>query len=276
MTNIVKKEERLNTLIVSPNIKMKFDEVLKHNAPAFISSVISAVNANDRLMEAQPMSVIHSAMVIASLDLQVNPSLGQAHIVPFKKNGVPIATPQLGWKGYVQLALRSGQYQTINASEVFEGEISHHNRITGDMKFEGQKKSDKVEGYVLYFRLTNNFEKYFYMTAEECQAHGKRYAPNNPMWKSDFKSMALKTVVKMGLSKYGPLSTKMQKALEIDQAEVNGEGGVISYPDAPSPEKEPEAPKKTHSSKLSSIIDAKATPTTNSNEQGSNPSHVQE
>jgi recombination protein RecT len=211
----------LKGMLADVKVKNRFEEILGKKAPGFISSIISAVQANSALQECEPGSVIGAAVIAASLDLPINPSLGQAHIVPYSK----VAQFQMGWKGYVQLAQRTRQYAAMNATEVYEGQLVKLDSITGDMQFDAEaKKSDKVIGYLFYFRLLSGFEKYTYMTVEQCHAHGKRYSKSysNPKgkWQLDFPSMALKTVVKMGLSKWGPLSTEMQTAVTHDQAVV--------------------------------------------------------
>jgi recombination protein RecT len=225
-----KPEERLKSLMASPQIKARFEEMMGKRSAAFMSSIISAVNQNAALKKCDPMSVISAAAVAAAMDLPITPSLGFAHIVPYKDS----AQFQVGWKGFVQLAMRSGQYKTINITPVLEGQIKKHNQFTGEMEFQEDAKSDKQVGYLLYFKLLNGYEKYFYMTKEQCTAHGKRYSAsfkkNYGQWVDDFEAMALKTVAKMGLSKYGVLSLDMQKAFEVDQAAI-GEDGHPQYVD---------------------------------------------
>jgi recombination protein RecT len=228
----------LKSLISTEGIKKRFTEVMGKKAAAFLSSIVSATTANTALANAEPMSVISAAMVAATLDLPINPSLGFAHIVPYSG----VAQFQIGWKGLVQLAMRTGQYKTMNATVIFEGEIIKHDRMTGEIVFdESKRKSEKVVGYAFYFKLINGYEKTIYWTAEECRAHGKKYsksfANGRGRWTEDFEAMALKTVVKNGLSKWGILSVDMQKAIESDQAAV-GEDGEIKYPDSTKPEVE--------------------------------------
>jgi len=179
------------------------------------------------------MSVVAAAAVAASLDLPINPSLSFAHIVPYSGR----AQFQMGWRGFVQLGIRTDKYKTINASRVFEGEIKSYNHITGEMEFNlSGKKSSKIVGYVAYFKLLNGFEKYYYMTLEEVKAHGKKYSKifDNPKgrWQLDFDLMGLKTVIKMLLSKYGILSIDMQKAITHDQGVMKKDGSV-EYIDVP-------------------------------------------
>ena len=215
---------RLKGLMGRDDVKSRFTEVLGSKAPAFLASVLSSVNANKYLQECEPMSVISAASIAAAMDLPVSPGLGFAHIVPYKG----VAQFQIGWKGIVQLAMRSGQYKTINLTPVYEGQVVTHNQFTGEMTFRKEKKSELIEGYLLYFKLLNGYEKYFYMTQAEAEAHGNRYSASynnkNSQWQTNFEAMALKTVAKLGLSKYGILSIDMQKAVEYDEAEVTDDG----------------------------------------------------
>jgi len=238
---------RVHTLLNSPAIKKRFDEVLGQKSAGFMSSIISAVSSNKQLLDCDPMSVISSAAVAASMDLPINQNLGFAHIVPYKG----VAQFQIGWKGLVQLAMRTGQYKTINATKVLEGQVKDMNPFTGEMEFQREATSEKVVGYLLYFRLLNGFEKYFYMTSDQCTKHAQKYSASFKAgfgkWKDDFDSMALKTVVKMGLSKYGILSIQMEKAFSVDQAEVTIDAEVVRYPDQieeqlPAPQAKQEGP----------------------------------
>lgn len=140
-------------------------------------------------------------------------------------------------KGFVQLAMRTGLYKTVNVTSVCEGELVRHDKFTGEMEFDSSKKtSDKVVGFVAYFRLMNGFEKFRYMTAEETAAHGKKYSASfgfaTGKWKTDFEAMSMKTVLKMLLSKYGILSIEMQTAIQADQAVVTPTGDYV-YEDNP-------------------------------------------
>ena len=225
----------IKTYLANPAVKKKFEEILGKKAPGFISSIVSAVTMNPRLAQCPPDSVVAAAAIAASLDLPINPSLGMAHIVPYNN----VASFQMGWKGFIQLGMRSGMYSLMNISEVHEGDIKKINRFTGEIEF-NEEQVDNFEkrpivGYCFYFRLTTGFEKYFYMTKEQCEQHGKRYSMsyNSGNWKKDFDGMARKTVVKQALSKYGVLSIEMQKAMTTDQAVVDDKGDVIDYPDNP-------------------------------------------
>lgn len=231
----VKKPDALTALLKQDSVRKRFEDVLGKKAAGFMSSIISATSANKELKNADPLSIVQAAAVAAALDLPINPSLGFAHIVPYKKDGTPVAQFQMGWKGFVQLGMRTGQYRTINVSIVYEGELVSRNRFTGEIEFDETKRtSDKIAGYVAYFKLINGFEKWFYMTAAEAKAHGKRYSQSfnnaNSRWQKDFDAMAMKTVIKMLLSKWGILSIEMQTAIQADQSVVKGEG-KYEYPD---------------------------------------------
>lgn len=233
----------LRTLLQDQSVKNRFNELLGKKTPGFISSLLNVVNSNPQLQAADPHSILSAAAIAAALDLPIDPNLGFAYIVPYnvRQGDVYIrkAQFQLGYKGYIQLAMRTGAYKTINACEVYEGEIENLNRFTGEIEF-GEKQSDKIIGYLAYFRLLNGFEKYLYMSVEEIEKHAKRYSKSydskNSRWKEDFHAMALKTVIKRLLSKYGILSIEMQTSLLADQAVVkqDEEGNVTyEYPDNP-------------------------------------------
>lgn len=228
-------QQGIKTYLTNQFVKKKFEDILGSRAPSFISSIVSAVTMNPKLSACPPESIVSSAAIAASLDLPINPSLGMAHIVPYGK----VAQFQMGWKGFIQLAMRSGKYQTMNISDIYEGDIKKINRFTGDIEFNDDQietfESLPVAGYLFYFKLTTGFEKYFYMTKGECEAHGRKYSKSYDTgnWKKDFSGMARKTVVKMALSKFGILSIEMQKAIVTDQATISENGDVSNYPDNP-------------------------------------------
>lgn len=224
--NIVaaKEAKTVKGMLETPAFKKKFEEMLGKKAAGFISSIIAVTNSSNYLMKADPATVIGAAAQAAMLDLPINQSLGFAYIVPYKG----AAQFQLGYKGYIQLAQRSGQYADIGAKTVYEGELEYENRLLDKFRF-GERTSDKVIGYLAYFRLTNGFEKMLYMTIDEAQAHAKKYSQNykggTDKWGlADFNVMAEKTVLKRLLSKYGPLSIE---SIQMSQALAN-DGGVIS------------------------------------------------
>lgn len=219
-----KEAKTLKGMLESPAYKKKFEEMLGRKAAGFMSSIIAVTNNNNYLMKADPATVIGAAAQAAMLDLPINQSLGFAYIVPYKG----AAQFQLGYKGYIQLAQRSGQYIDIGAKTVYEGELEYENRLLDKFKF-GNRTGDKVIGYLAYFRLTNGFEKMLFMTLDEMQAHAKKYSQNykggTDKWGlADFNVMAEKTVLKRLLSKFGPLSIE---SVQMSQA-LSNDGGVIS------------------------------------------------
>lgn len=212
----------IQSLVSQDSVKARFEELLGKKAPGFISSLLAVVNNNKLLAKANPNTIVAAGAMAASLDLPINQNLGFAYIIPYKDE----AQFQMGYKGYIQLAMRTGQYQTINASEVYEGEIVKQNRFTGEYEF-GEKTSDKIVGYIAYFKLVNGFEKYLYMSIEEMQAHAKKFSKNykggTEKWGlTDFHSMAIKTVLKRLISKYGILSIEMQGQPMVDAITNDG------------------------------------------------------
>lgn len=227
MANQIAKKEHVtvSSLISNDEIRAKFDNVLGKKSNGFIASLIAA-SKND-LKNVEPNSVLKAAMTAATLDLPIDKNLGFAYIIPYKNE----AQFQLSYKGYIQLAIRSGQYKTINAIEIYENEIARTNRLTGEVEFnenDSQINRSKVVGYMAYFKLINGFEKAIYMSKEEMEAHAKKYSQSysskkdwvvkSSLWTTDFDSMALKTILKRLISKYGIMSIEMQTAVLNDQA----------------------------------------------------------
>ncbi len=212
------------------NVKQKFEEMLGKRAPQFITSVLQIVASNSLLVNADPTSVYQSAAVAATLDLPLNNSIGFAYIVPYNQSYKDatgawkkkvVAQFQMGYKGFIQLAQRSGQFKTISASAIHEGELISQNPLMG-FEFDFTKRtSDRVIGYAAYFKLLNGFEKTYYMTVEDLTKHGKKFSQtfktDKGLWADDFDSMATKSVLKLLLSKFAPLSIEMQRATIADQ-----------------------------------------------------------
>ncbi|NLK93900.1 MAG: recombinase RecT [Clostridiales bacterium] len=208
-------------LMDSPAVKKRFEEVLCERAPQYMSSIVNLVNSDTNLKKCEPMSVIASCMVAATMDLPVDKNLGYAWVVPYGTK----AQFQMGYKGYIQLALRTGQYKAINVVEIREGELINWNPLSEEVEIDfTQKKSDKVIGYAGYFKLLNGFEKTVYWSKEEIEIHAKKfsktYSFKNGVWQTDFDSMAKKTVLRNLLSKWGILSIEMQKAYGADNNSI--------------------------------------------------------
>lgn len=230
MTNNVTTKKTITSILSQDTVKKRFNEILGKNANAFMSSIVSATKSNASLSECEPDSVISSAVIAATLNLPIQNNLGFAYIVPYNSkdergNYVKVAQFQMGYKGYIQLALRTSQYKTINATEIYEGELISHNRISGEVEIDTYKRTgNKVIGYVAFFKLLNGFEKMLYLTKEQIEKHGvkysKSYGNKTSRWQIDFDAMALKTVLKLLLSRYGILSVDMQTAITVDQSVI--------------------------------------------------------
>lgn len=214
----------LGELIHSPAVVGKLNEVWNspQMANSFISSVISVANGNPQLRNAEPMSIIGAAMVAATMQLQVIPTLGQCYIIPYGKK----AQFQVGYLGLLQLCQRSGQFKKILAAPVHEGEYVSGDEFDEEYVFDKkQKKSDKVIGYMAKFELLNGFTKVAYWDIDKVKAHATKFsqafrAGFNSPWKSDFDAMAQKTVLK-SILKFAPKSIEMQNAVTFDQSVVN-------------------------------------------------------
>lgn len=218
-------------LLSAPNIKKKFEEVLDKKAPQFMTSITNLVNSDINLQKVDQMSVISSCMVAATLDLPVDKNLGYAWVVPYSGR----AQFQMGYKGYIQLALRTGQYRYINAIPVYEGELVSWNRLTEELKLDETKRiSDQIIGYCGYFELINGFRKTVYWTKEDIEIHRKRFSKSGFGWTNNYDAMALKTVIRNMLSKWGILSIEMQTAYskEFDTKVEHGEEDNEDYIDA--------------------------------------------
>ena len=217
----------LNGILDGEGYRKRIDEILGKRAPQFVSSVVTMAT-NDAMLSkvvaSAPQTIITSALKAAALDLPIDPALGTSYIVAFKNKAKrpdgsdyyrDEATLILGWKGLVQLAQRTGLYRKINADFVYEGEKIVDDRITGDIRIEGEKTSEKVVGYFAYFQLVNGFVKCVCWTRAKVEAHEAKYRKGQYMskaWRDDFDSMALKTVVRNLISKWGPMSIDYRTA----------------------------------------------------------------
>ena len=220
----------LKAALSSESVAKRFSDMLGKRAPGFITSITNVVSNNDLLKKADVNSIILAAATAAALDLPINPNLGYAAIIPFKDNktGSCTATCQIMRSGWVELAQRSGQIVRLANEIVYEGELVSHNRFTDEYVFDETKRtSDKVIGYLAYAKLSNNFEKYIFWDVEKCKQHGLRFSQTFKrgygLWKDDFNSMALKSVLKHLITKYLPKSLEMQMAIERDQAALSGD-----------------------------------------------------
>jgi recombination protein RecT len=216
-----------------PSVQKKFQELLGKRAPQFITSVLQIVSNNKLLANADAGSIYNAAATAAVLDLPLNNSLGKAWIVPYKG----AAQFQLGYKGFIELAMRTGQYQRINAVPVHENQFKSWNALTEDFDADMTILGNGViVGYAAFFRMNNGFEKFTYWRIDEVRKHATRFSKsvNNGPWATDFDKMALKTIIKAMLSTYGMLSIEMQTAIVADQAVIkDAETMEIEYVDSP-------------------------------------------
>lgn len=222
----------VKSFFAQEGVRKKFDELLGKRSSSFMTSVLQIVASNQMLQNADPASIFNAACVAATLDLPINNSLGFAYIIPFGKS----AQFQLGYKGFIQLAQRSGQFQTISAAPIYEGQLVEQDPLRGfRFDFSVEKKGEPI-GYAAFFKLLNGFEKTLFMTSAELKQHGLKFSQTYKkgfgLWKDDFENMALKTVLKLLLSKFAPLSVEMQTATIVDQSVVNdAETLDITYAD---------------------------------------------
>lgn len=215
LSNIDQFKGFINSQTIRAQVGNSFKD--KEMAGAFLSSMIDLYSGDTALQKCDPEKVALEAVKAAALHLPLVKALGYAYVVPYKN--VPTFT--IGYKGLIQLAMRTGQYKIINADVVYEGELKSLDKLSGIPDISGQRTSDKVVGYFAYFRLINGHEHVFYMSKEDVQKHAERFSPSynsgySP-WKTDFDKMAMKTVLKQLLSKWGPTSTEMQKAEQLDE-----------------------------------------------------------
>ena len=227
-------EPSLNERLNSEKIRRRFEALLDKSAASFMSSILAIYKSNRKLQECSTTSILAAAGIAAALKLPINPSLGFAFIVPYKGH----ATFQIGWKGFVQLAMRSGQYRTLNSGSVREGQIEEIDFVTGEI-IRGEKISDEIVGYVAYMELINGFKKSLYMSVDEMQAHAEKYSQSyaydlrsgrkSSVWSTNFDAMAKKTVLKKLLNNFGIISIDQQSAalataLQADQAVITEDG----------------------------------------------------
>lgn len=233
----------LKALMNTPTMRKKFEEVLHDNANGFMANVMTLVSNDSYLADSEPMSIMSGALTAATLNLGLDKNLGYAYLVPFNSKNKQTgrwekkAQFMLGYKGYIQLAQRSGQYKALNVVEVYEGELVSWNKLTEEFVYDPNgKASDNVIGYVGYFELLNGFRKTVYWTKAEIEAHRiKNNKDKNPtnlsgVWRSDYDAMAKKTVLRSLLSKWGILSIEMQKGTISDETvikDVTEDGNII-------------------------------------------------
>lgn len=260
---------------------------LKENKGTFTTSLMELATSDEKLLQCNPNALMAEALKAASLHLPLNKQLGQCYILPFKNHGVMTPTLVVGTKGYLQLAMRTGKYETINSDVVYEGELKGYDKVTGNLDLSGVRTSNVPIGYFAYMKMKNGFSKLLYMSLDEVCLYAKQYSPTVKFsekatpatlkelalkqaasgvsdgvgWYSNFESMALKTVLRRLLSKWGELSIENNDILNIDEAlsaeqqrdeefaeakeviEVDAETGEIKQPAGEDPEAQTETKK---------------------------------
>lgn len=251
MTNLVKQNttQSLATCLKQESVKAQFANALGKHADSFISSLVSLHSSDDRLRTCDQNEIIRQALKAACMNLSLVKSLGHAYLYTFNTtvtktdaNGreikvkVPTPTLVIGYKGYIQLAIRTGMYEIINANVVYDGMRINENVLTGEIEITGSRKSNTVIGYVGYFRLKSGYSHALYMSVEDMADYAMMYAPNLPKgttrdvlinkaqsnadkgvgWTQNFRAMALKTIIRQLIGKYGFLTVEMNRAFEED------------------------------------------------------------
>ena len=259
MANSLVKKQTFSAFMTAPSIKNRINEVVGKNAQSFMTSIVSAVSANPALQECEPSSILSAAFLGEGLKLSPSPQLGQYYIVPYenKKAGVKQAQFQLGYKGYIQLAIRSGYYRKINVLSIKAGELIRFDPLNEDIEvnliddFEDRENRETI-GYYAMFEYTSGFRKAIYWPKSKMLCHADRFSkafskesykkllagqiPEKDMWKyssfwyKDFDAMAYKTMLRQLISKWGVMSVDLQKAYEADEALIK-EDGTAEYID---------------------------------------------
>ena len=217
----------MNSIVNAESTKKLLQNTLKENAGSFSASIIDLYNSDKTLQECDPRQVMGEALKAASLKLPINKQLGFAYVIPYRdyKSGMQIPQFQLGYKGMIQLCMRTGSYKYINAGEVYEGELVKIDKLTGEVDLSGEAVSDKIVGYFAYMETVNGFKKAFYWTKEKTIAHANKYSKSykngNAIWKDNFDEMAIKTVLRNLLSHYGIMSVELIQAFTDESAEYS-------------------------------------------------------
>ena len=257
---------RFNRAIMNTDMQSYLATVLGSRKEQFINNLLAVVGNDVKLQACTPTSLIYAATKATALGLPLDPNLGFAYIIPYKntkktkevqliqgpkdsepsEREVEVAVKvqeaqfQIGWRGFVQLAQRTGMFEYINAGPVRDGELLGIDKKSGEPNLDGVAKSDKVIGYFAYFKLLNGFQKTLFMTIDEVRSHATKYSQTyssktdyireSSKWTTDFEAMAIKTVIKLLLSKYAPLSvdvqgmTQLQEAIRTDQGVIDEQG----------------------------------------------------
>lgn len=244
--SLVNKEPKqtFSAFLATDEMKKKINEMVGgKDGQQFVTAIISAVSTNPQLAECENSSIVSAALLGQALKLSPSPQLGQYYIVPFNNSdrGCKVAQFQLGYKGYIQLAIRSGQYKKINVLAIKEGELIEYDPLNEEIKvnlIEDEELREQAEtiGYYAMFEYMNGFRKTIYWTKQKMEAHALKYSKGYKakkgytFWEKDFDGMAYKTMLRQLISKWGIMSVDMQTAMEKDMAVIK-ENGDYEYID---------------------------------------------
>lgn len=244
--SLAKRQQKtgLTAYLTNDAVKNQINNVIGgKNGDRFISSIVSAVQTNSALQECTNPSILSAALLGESLKLSPSPQLGQYYMVPFNKNkkGFKEAQFQLGYKGYIQLAIRSGQYKKLNVLAIKEGELVRFDLLNEEIEVnliedEEAREEAATVGYYAMFEYTNGFKKAMYWSKKKMEAHALKYSKGYKakkgytFWEKDFDAMAYKTMLRQLISKWGIMSIDMQSAMDADMAVIH-EDGTKDYVD---------------------------------------------
>ena len=238
------RKQTLSAYLSQDAVKAKINEVIGgKDGQRFISAIVSATTANTDLQECTNQSILSAAMLGESLKLSPSPQLGQYYLVPFNnsKAGTKEAQFQLGYKGYIQLAIRSGQYKKLNVLGIKEGELIRFDPLNEEIEVklienEEERESAETVGYYAMFEYTNGFKKAIYWSKAKMEAHALKYSKGYKkdkekgwkytFWSKDFDGMAYKTMLRQLISKWGIMSIDMQQAMDADMGVIRDDGTV--------------------------------------------------
>lgn len=263
--------ESIKNFFNGESIKARFTELLGKEAPKFLMSVLQVVSSNKDLSRCDIQSIYNAAATAAILNLSIDKNLQHAAIIPYNdkhRGGMQVAQFQIMWKGFVQLAERTGKFKTINVVDVRKGELKSQNRLTDECEFVWVQDDDErdalpIVGFAAYFELLNGFSKTRYRSVKQLQKHAKKYSKTydrqDGKWNTDFEAMCAKTVIKELLGKWAPLETSstLGLAIKADQA-VSMREGEYDYPDNPIVDAEAEQLSSTTNSAANSSNNSKA------------------
>lgn len=248
-----KEEKAIIKLPISEDIKNEIKKVVGNKTNQFVTALITIQEQQPKLKECNPADLIRTCLKAVSLNLVLDNSIGQCYVVPYEtKDGIKPQL-QIGYRGFVQLALNTKEYKKIVVTDVRKGEIKKYDRLKEEIECEFEQDDEKrkelpIIGYACYFELINGFSKLVYMPVDKLLEHGRRFSKTFDVgpWKTDTDEMCRKTILKLTLSKWGKLTPELVQAIKYDQAIIEEKEGVevIEYPDNPIREKQQQEPQQ--------------------------------